>query len=77
VTDTKSVGYDVQTDWRIGKKNFLTAGTSFFRDENKDRRLIISASTPTSTNRRISTTRSVPNASLTNFAAFVQDEFRL
>ncbi|MFN3417949.1 MAG: TonB-dependent receptor domain-containing protein [Pyrinomonadaceae bacterium] len=77
VTDTKSAGYDVQTDWRIGKKNFLTAGTSFFRDENKDRRLIISASTPTSTNRRISTTRSVPNASLTNFAAFVQDEFRL
>lgn len=77
VTDTKSAGYDVQTDWRFGKKNFLTAGTSFFRDENKDRRLIISASTATSANRRISNTRSVPNASLTNFAAFAQHEFRL
>lgn len=77
VTDTKSVGYDVQTDWRLGKRNFLTAGTSFFRDMNKDRRLIVTASTPTSSNRRYNTSRSVPDASLTNFAVFAQDEFRL
>ncbi|MER3631068.1 MAG: hypothetical protein C4325_01905 [Blastocatellia bacterium] len=76
VTDTRSFGYDVQTDWTLNKKNRLTAGTSFFRDENKDRRLIISASTATSANRRISNSKSVPDASLTNFAAFAQHEFR-
>lgn len=77
VTDTKSVGFDAQSDWQIGSRNYLTAGTSFFRDENSDRRLNISASTPTSTNRTQTNTRSVPDANLTNFAAFAQNEFRV
>jgi hemoglobin/transferrin/lactoferrin receptor protein len=77
VTDTKSIGFDAQSDWQIGSRNYLTAGASFFRDENSDRRLNISASTPTSTNRTQTNTRSVPDASLSNVAAFAQDEFRV
>ncbi|MEO7674379.1 MAG: TonB-dependent receptor [Pyrinomonadaceae bacterium] len=77
VTDTKTSGFDVQTDWKLGSRNNLTAGASFFRDTNKDRRTTISASTPFSTNRIFNNSKSVPNASLTNIAAFAQDEFRV
>lgn len=77
VTDTKTTGFDLQTDWTFGSRNNLTAGASFFRDTNRDRRVVIQASSPSSTNRRISNTKSVPNASLKNYAAFAQDEFRL
>ncbi len=77
VTNTKTSGFDLQTDWTFGSRNNLTAGASFFRDTNRDRRLVIQASSPISTTRRISNTKSVPNASLTNYAAFAQDEFRL
>jgi hemoglobin/transferrin/lactoferrin receptor protein len=77
VTDTKSLGFDLQTDWQIGSRNYLTAGGSFFRDENSDRRLNVSGSTATSANPRVTNTRSVPDASLSNFAGFVQDEFRV
>ncbi|MEO6050813.1 MAG: TonB-dependent receptor, partial [Pyrinomonadaceae bacterium] len=77
VTDTKTSGFDLQTDWTFGNRNNLTAGASFFRDTNADRRLVVSASTPSSTTRRFSNTKSVPNAILTNFAAFAQDEFRV
>ena len=77
VTDTKTTGFDVQTDWALGGRNSLTAGISFFRDTNIDRRLTISASTPSSTNRTFSNTKSVPDARLSNFAAFAQDEFRV
>ncbi|MEO6654865.1 MAG: TonB-dependent receptor, partial [Pyrinomonadaceae bacterium] len=77
VTDTKTSGFDVQTDWTFGSRNSLTAGTSFFRDTNADRRLVITSSTPASTNRSFGNTKSVPNANLTNFAAFAQDEFRV
>ena len=76
VTDTRTKGLDLQTDWIFGSRNNLIAGASFFRDENQDRRFSISASTPTSGTRRISTTKSVPDASLENVAAFAQDEFR-
>lgn len=76
VTNTGTQGIDLQTDWTFGGRNKLTAGASFFRDENSDRRLVISASTPTSTNRRFVTTKSVPDASLENAAVFAQDEFR-
>ena len=77
VTDTRTTGLDLQTDWTFGSRNSLTAGASFFRDNNFDRRLLISASTPSSTNRRISNAKNVPDASLENIAAFAQDEFRI
>lgn len=77
VTDTKTKGLDLQTDWTFGSRNSLTAGASFFRDENNDRRLVITRSTPTSGNPRFSTSKSVPDASLENVAAFAQNEFRV
>lgn len=77
VTDTNTKGLDLQTDWTFDGRNNLTAGASFFRDENRDRRLVISKSTPTSTTQRVSTTKSVPDASLENASAFAQDEFHV
>ena len=77
VTKTDTTGFDLQTDWKLGSRNQLVAGASFFRDGNTDERLIISASTPTSTNRTVRNSRSVPDASLSNIAAFAQDEFRV
>jgi outer membrane receptor protein involved in Fe transport len=77
ITDTKTTGLDFQTNWRLGERNNLTAGASFFRDNNKDRRTIISGSTPNSSNLRVSNTRSVPNATLSNYAVFAQDEHLL
>lgn len=77
ITDTKTSGFDVQTDWAFGGRNNLVAGVSFFRDTNKDRRLVVSRSTPASTSSRTSTTKSIPDASLSNFAGFAQDEFRV
>lgn len=77
VTDTKTSGFDLQTDWTLGDRNNLIAGASYFRDDNKDRRLIVTSSTSYSPNRTYSNTNSVPNASLTNFAGFAQDEFRV
>lgn len=77
VTDTKTSGFDLQTDWKFGGRNQLTAGASFFLDENSDRRLLVSSTTSFSLNRTIRNSRSVPDASLTNFAAFAQNEFRV
>ena len=77
LTDTTTLGFDLQTDWRIGNKHYITAGGSFFRDENADRRLVRTASVPTSTNFAENRSKSVPDASLTNAAAFVQDEYRV
>lgn len=77
VTDTKTAGFDVQTDWRPAAGNLLIAGASFFRDDNSDRRLIITASTPSSPNRTVRNSRSVPDATLSNFAGFAQDEHRV
>ena len=77
VTDTKTSGFDIQTDWALGGRNSLVAGVSFFRDTNKDNRLVVSRSTPASTTSRITTTKSIPDASLSNFAGFAQDEFRV
>ena len=77
VTDTRTSGFDVQTDWTFGSRNTLTAGTSFFTDFNADRRTVTTSTTPASTTQTIRNTQSVPNASLTNFAAFAQNEFRL
>jgi len=82
VTDTNTVGFDVQTDWTFGSRNNLTAGASFFRDTNKDTRFILRrnpnfATNPPSLTETIDRSRSVPDASLANFAGFAQDEFRL
>ena len=73
ITDTSTYGFDVQSNWVLGSKNFLTAGASFFRDENEDSRL---------TERRIPVvtqdrSTSVPDAFFGSFAAFAQDEFEV
>ncbi|MGI8786534.1 MAG: TonB-dependent receptor [Pyrinomonadaceae bacterium] len=82
VTDTKTSGFDLQTDWTFGKRNNLTAGASFFRDTNTDNRFILRRSPnfavfPPTLTESTDNSRSVPNANLTNFAGFAQDEFKL
>ena len=77
ITDTDTAGFDVQSDWSLGNRNSLIAGASFFQDRNSDLRTIISSTTATSTNRTILNTKSVPDARLSNFALFAQDEFRV
>lgn len=76
VTDTKTSGFDLQSDWIFGRHN-LIAGASYFKDDNIDRRLVVSSTSATSPNRTVRNTRSVPDASLSNIAFFVQDDFRL
>lgn len=76
VTDTKTTGFDLQSDWIFGKHN-LVAGGSWFQDENTDRRLVIQSTTPWSTNRSFRNSRSVPDASLSNVALFAQDDYRI
>lgn len=71
ITDTDSYGFDVQSNWLLGSRNFLTAGISFFRDKNKDSRLQ-ETRIPTPAQNR---TTSVPAADFGSFAAFAQDEF--
>jgi hemoglobin/transferrin/lactoferrin receptor protein len=77
VTDTKTTGLDVQSDWVFGSRNNLTAGFSFFRDKNNDRRIITTTSTPSAPIQAIDHSKSVPDASLSNYAGFAQDEFRV
>lgn len=77
ITKTETSGFDVQSDWAFGSRTILTAGISFFSDRNADERKITTASTPASTTQTINNSKSVPNASLTNFSAFAQNEFRL
>lgn len=76
VTDTKTTGFDLQTDW-VFDRHRVIAGTSFFRDGNTDRRLTITSTTPFSTNRTVRNSRSVPDASLSNIGFFVQDDYRV
>lgn len=73
ITDTDSVGFDLQSNWTLGSRNFLTAGFSFFRDENQDARLQQRVAPPIVPNR----TTSVPKADFGSFAFFAQDEFTL
>ena len=74
VTDTKTSGFDLQSNWIFGKHNVI-AGASYFLDDNSDRRLTVSSTTSYSPNRTTRYTRSVPDASLSNIAFFVQDDF--
>lgn len=76
VTDTKTSGFDLQTDWLFGRHNVI-AGASFFSDDNTDRRLIVSSTTAASPNRTVRNSRSVPNATLSNIGFFVQDDYRV
>ena len=73
VTDTKTSGLDVQTEWTFGRLN-VVAGGSWFRDHNTDRRLTIQNVGPFTFTQN---SRSVPDASLSNVAFFVQDDFRI
>jgi len=77
ITNTKTVGADLQTDWKIGGRNTLTAGASIFSDANRDVRTISNAFTAASVPYFVDHSKSVPDATLTNFAVFAQDEFRL
>lgn len=76
VTDTKTTGFDLQTDWIFGSHNVI-AGASWFKDRNTDRRLLIQSTTAFSPNRTIRNSRSVPDASLSNLAFFAQDDYRV
>jgi TonB-dependent heme/hemoglobin receptor len=76
VNDTKTTGFDLQSDWLFGSHN-IVAGASWFRDENSDRRLVVSSSTSYSPNRTFRHSRSVPDADLSNLAFFAQDDFKL
>ena len=76
VTDTKTTGFDLQTDWIFGRHN-VVAGASWFKDDNSDRRFAIRSTTAFSPNRTIRNSRSVPDASLSNLALFAQDDFRI
>lgn len=81
VTDTNSVGFDLQSNWILGSKNFLTTGFSFFRDENKDKRFVETFSPdfsvfPPRLARRVDNSPSVPNANFGSFAGFAQDQFQ-
>lgn len=72
-TDTRSIGFDSQSNWLLGSKNFLTAGISYFRDDNRDTRLTQTVVEPIVPNR----TTSVPRADYGSVAFFAQDEFTL
>ena len=76
VTDTKTTGLDLQSDWLFGSHN-IVAGASWFRDENTDRRLVIRSTTSYSPNRTFRNSRSVPDANLSNLAFFAQDDYKL
>lgn len=76
VTDTKTTGFDLQTDWVFGRHNVI-AGASWFEDTNTDRRLVIQSTTSFSQNRTFRNSRSVPDASLSNLGFFVQDDYRV
>ena len=76
VTDTKTAGFDLQSDWVFGRHNII-AGASYFRDDNTDRRLTIQSTNSFSPIRTVRNSRSVPDASLSNIAFFVQDEYRV
>lgn len=80
VTKTNTFGFDAQSNWLLGERNFLTTGVSFFRDSNDDERFIERltpnfAVFPPVLVRSEDRTKSVPDSSFGSFAAFAQDEF--
>lgn len=82
VTDTDSTGLDLQSNWLLGSRNFLTAGFSFFRDTNKDERFIETNSPNFAANPpvqviRVDRSKSVPDSNYGSFAAFAQNQFQV
>ena len=80
VTDTDSYGFDIQSDWVLGKKNFLNTGFSFFRDRNSDERFRDALEPdfrifPAGLVRVTDNAPSVPDANFGSFAGFLQDQF--
>jgi hemoglobin/transferrin/lactoferrin receptor protein len=80
VTDTKSYGFDLQSNWLLGSKNLLTTGASLFRDNNNDERYILRRSPnfavfPPTLVTSEDRSNSVPDANFGSFAVFAQDEF--
>ncbi|HXG68565.1 MAG TPA: TonB-dependent receptor, partial [Blastocatellia bacterium] len=81
ITDTRSAGFDLQSNWAFGTKNVLTTGASYFRDRNRDARFIERLSPDFSTfpprlARSTDESRSVPDATFGDLAFFAQDEFQ-
>ncbi len=72
ITDTDSVGFDIQTNWLLGNDNLLIAGASGFRDNNNDTRTIENF-LPVYT---VDDSRSVPDARFGSFAVFAQNSYR-
>lgn len=73
ISDTKSVGFEVVTNWTLGKRHLVTAGFDYFRDKNVDARREISRIPVFVENR----TLSLPRATFGSVAGFVQDEFEV
>lgn len=81
-TETRTFGYDLQTNFVLGTRNVLTVGTSYFRDRNRDERFIERFSpnfrtNPPSLTRTQDRSKSVPDAKFGNLAFFMQDEFEI
>ena len=76
MTDTKTTGFDLQTDWVFGRHN-VVAGASWFRDRKHRSPSVVQSTTSFSTNRTIRNSRSVPDASLSNVSLFAQDDYKV
>jgi hemoglobin/transferrin/lactoferrin receptor protein len=81
-TKTNSSGFDLQTNWLFGTRNFLTAGASFFRDTNNDTRFleILTGNYtvfPPVLVRSVDFSPSVPDSKFGSFAVFAQDQFQV
>ncbi len=82
VTDTSTIGFDLQSNWALSKNNILTVGTSYFRDRNRDQRFIERllpnfSTSPPSLTRTLDRSKSVPDADFANLAFFAQDEYQV
>ncbi len=80
-TDTDTAGFDLQTNFSLSDHQVLIAGTSYFRDRNRDARFIERLSPDFSTFppglvRSQDRSKSVPNATFGNLALFAQDEYQ-
>lgn len=80
-TDTSTFGFDAQTNWLLGRSNVLTTGLSYFRDRNRDSRLIKKlapdfSTFPPSLVASESRSKSVPDATFSDLAFFAQDEWQ-
>ena len=82
ITDTETVGFDVQTTWVPSARDVLVVGASFFRDRNEDSRFIDRLdpnfrTSPPSLVASQDRSRSVPDATYSDFAVFIQHRYEL